>query len=84
MMAVRSVDVRSSFKEWCSKVFNGETVIISRPKNENVVMLSESEYNNLLKLKRNEAYLDMLKNSVAQAEKGGFVVKSLSDLENME
>ncbi len=41
MLAVRSMDVRDNFKALCDKVFNGETLIISRPKNENIVMLSE-------------------------------------------
>ena len=45
MLAVKSMDVRDNFKSLCDKVFRGETLIISRPKNENVVMLSEAEYN---------------------------------------
>lgn len=51
MLAVKSMDVRDNFKEWCNKVINGETLIVSRPKNENVVIVSEEEYNNLLKAK---------------------------------
>ena len=47
MLAVKSMDVRDNFKSLCDKVFRGETLIISRPKNENVVMLSEYEYNEL-------------------------------------
>ena len=39
MLAVKSMDVRDNFKSLCNKVFHGETLIISRPKNENVVML---------------------------------------------
>ena len=39
MLAVKSMDVRANFKTLCDKVFNGETLIISRPKNENIVML---------------------------------------------
>ena len=53
MLAVKSMDVRDNFKNFCEKVYNGETLIISRPKNENIVMLSESEYNEMLKAKRN-------------------------------
>ena len=49
MLAVKSMDVRDNFKSLCDKVFNGETLIISRPKNENVVMLSEYEYNEMMK-----------------------------------
>ena len=54
MLAVKSMDVRENFKSLCDKVFKGETVIISRPKNENIVMMSESEYNEIIKAKRNE------------------------------
>ena len=35
MLAVKSMDVREKFKTLCDKVFQGETLIISRPKNEN-------------------------------------------------
>lgn len=42
MLAVKSMDVRDNFKSFCDKVFCGETLIISRPKNENVVMMSEA------------------------------------------
>ena len=55
MLAVKSMDVRDNFKSLCEKVFNGETLIISRPRNENVVMLSEAEYNEMMKVRRNAA-----------------------------
>lgn len=38
-------------------------------KNENVVMVSEKEYNALQKAKRNVEYLAMLDQSIAEAEK---------------
>ena len=60
MLAVKSMDVRDNFKNFCEKVINGETLIISRPKNEIVVMLSEAEYNKMMKAKRNADYLAML------------------------
>ena len=69
MLAVKSMDVRDNFKSLCDMVFNGETLIISRPKNENIVMLSEHEYNEMMKAKRNS---------------GGFITKTISDLENYE
>ena len=61
MLAVKSMDVRENFKALCDKVFRGETLIVSRPKNENIVMMSESEYNALMKAKRNAEYLAMLR-----------------------
>ncbi len=84
MLAVKSMDVRDNFKNFCEKVFNGETLIISRPKNENIVMLSESEYNEMLKAKRNADYLAMLDKSMAEAESGGFITKTISELEAFE
>ena len=30
MIAVKSMNVRDHFKEWCNKVINGETIIVSR------------------------------------------------------
>ena len=57
MLAVKSMDVRENFKSLCDKVFRGETLIVSRPKNENIVMMSESEYNEIMKAKRNAEYL---------------------------
>ena len=71
MLAVKSMDVRDNFKSLCDKVQNGETLIISRPKNENVVMLSEFEYNEMMKAKRNADYLAMLDQSMSEAEEGG-------------
>ena len=83
MLAVKSMDVRDNFKSLCDKVFHGETLIISRPKNENIVMLSEAKYNEMMKAKRNE-YLAMLDKSMAEAEAGGFVTKSIEELEAYE
>lgn len=84
MLAVKSMNVRDNFKALCNKVINGETVIISRPKNQNIVMLSEKEYNEMLKAKKNEEYLKMLDQSMAEAKMGGFVAKTIEDLEEYE
>ena len=37
-------------------------------------MLSEAEYNEMMKAKRNADYLAMIDKSMAEAEAGGFVV----------
>lgn len=78
MLAVKSMDVRDNFKSLCDRVFRGETLIVSRPKNENIVMMSENEYNEIMKAKRNAEYLAMLDKSIAEA--GGFVVKTIDEL----
>ena len=84
MLAVKSMDVRENFKSICDKVFMGETVIVSRPKNENIVMMSESEYNEIMKAKRNAEYLAMLDKSMAEAEAGGFITKTMDELGEYE
>ena len=83
MLAVKSMDVRENFKEWCNKVIGGETLIVSRPKNENVVIVSEKEYNEMAKAKRNEEYLKKLDHSFAQLEQGEAIHKSLDELRDM-
>ncbi len=82
MLAVKSMDVRDNFKKICDKVFNGETLVVSRPKNQNIVMMSEAEYNEIMKIKRNAEYLAMLDKSMAEAKAGGFIIKSIDELEN--
>ena len=78
------MDVRDNFRTLCDRVFNGEILIISRPRNENIVMISEAEYNEMLKARKNAEYLAMLDRSMAEAEAGGFVPKSLAELEQYE
>ena len=65
------------FESFCDKVSNGETLIISSPENQSIVMLSEKEYNELMKAQRNADYLLMLDKSMAEAAAGGFVAKSI-------
>lgn len=59
-------------------------MIISRPKNENIVMMSESEYNEIIKAKRNAEYLAMLDKSMAESEAGGFITKKVDELGEYE
>ena len=84
MLAVKSMDVRENFKEWCNKVIGGETLIVSRPKNQNVVIVSEKEYNEMAKAKRNAEYLAMLDKSFQQLEEGETISFSMEELRAME
>lgn len=84
MLAVKSANVRDNFKEWCDKISMGETVVISRPRNENIYMINEAEYNALQKAKRNEEYLAMLTKSDEELKDGKVIVKTMEELEAME
>lgn len=84
MLAVQSVNVRDNFMEWCDKISMGETVVISRPQNENIYMINEAEYNALQKAKRNAEYLAMLDESEAQLKRGETITLTLDELKEME
>lgn len=84
MLAIKSMDLRDNLKALCDKVFNGETLIISRPKNENVVMMSEKEYNELQKAKRNAEYLAKLDESYNQLRQGKTISFTMEELKKME
>lgn len=85
MLAVKPTQMREQFKALCDKVVrDGETVIVSRPNNENVVVVSEKEYNAMQKAARNTAYLDMIDKSMAELASGGFVLKILYELRELE
>ena len=84
MLAVKSVNVRDNFKEWCDKISMGETVVISRPRNENIYMINEAEYNALQKAKRNAEYLAMLDKSDEELKAGKVVVLHCITLLSMQ
>ena len=39
MIAIKPTQMRDNFKELCDRVVDGETIIVSRPNNKNVVIL---------------------------------------------
>jgi antitoxin YefM len=84
MTATTITDFREKLKEYLDRVLdNREALIISRPKKENVVVISQEEYESL----RETAYLlsspknaARLHEALQQLEQGKTVQKSLSDL----
>ena len=83
MIAVKPIDLRAKLKDYMDTAFNGEPVIVSRKQNRNVVIVSEHEYNELQKAKRNAEYLAKLDRSLAQLKNGDVLVKSMEELERM-
>lgn len=83
MLAVKSIDVRDNFIDWCNRVINGETLVVSRSENENVVIVSEKEYNEMQKAKRNAEYLAMLDRGFADMKNGKGITKTMEELEVM-
>ena len=84
MVAVKSIDIKNDFTEWCDRISMGETVVISRPQNDNIYMINEAEYVSLQKAKRNAEYLAVLDESEKQLQKGETITVTLDELKAME
>ena len=84
MIATKPLDLRSNLKKYMDFAFHGNPVVIARPKNVNVVMLSEQEYNELAKAKQNAEYLQRIDHSYEQLAKNQTISFSLEELQEME
>ena len=84
MIAVNYSTARRSFKDYCDKVVdNDETVIVTRKKDKNVVIISEERYREMEKAESNSMYLRKLDRGLAQVRAGHGIVKSMAELEAM-
>ncbi len=83
MLAVSYSNVRNKFKDYCDKVAKDfETIIITRQRGDNVVLMSEAEYNNLMEnlyVRSNPQYYNELLKSIEQLKKGKGKKRELID-----
>ncbi|MGI6069454.1 MAG: type II toxin-antitoxin system Phd/YefM family antitoxin [Blautia sp.] len=84
MTVARQMDVRANIKKYFDMAFDGEPVFVSRKQNKNVVVISEQEYNDLQRAKRNAEYLAKLDHSLSQSERGDTISFTLDELKEME
>lgn len=81
MIATNYSTVRQNLKKYCDKAVNDiETIVITRKNDENVVLLSESEYNNLLEnlyIRSNPDYYKKLLRSIEQLKNGEATIREL-------
>jgi antitoxin YefM len=74
MIAVNFSSLRDSLKKYCDKVYqDSEPIIITRRNNENVVLISENEYNNLMEnayIRKSPANYKRLLESIEQLKDG--------------
>lgn len=83
MMIAKQMDFRSNLKKYFDIAFGGETVVVPRKRNQNVVIMSENEYKSLEKARRNAEYLAKLAESDEQLAREEVVVKTMEELEHM-
>ena len=84
MIAIKTTDLRQDFKKIADRISQGEKVLISRPKNENLVIITEVEYNELDKLRAKTARAEMLatiKALQASAESSGADEMSMEEID---
>ena len=83
MIAINYTLARQNFKEFCDKTVNDfETIIITRERGENVVLMSESQYNNMLEnlyIRSNAKDYNELLESMEQLKKGQGKVRELAE-----
>ncbi len=83
MIATNYSSARENFKKFCdAAVHDGETIIVTRKQDENVVIMSESEYNNLLEnlyIRSDRKEYDRLLASIDQLKNGRGKARQLAD-----
>ena len=63
MLTTKPAELRMNLKEYLQKAYEGETVVVSRPRSENAVIISEDAYNRLMRERRLMTYYLGLKSS---------------------
>ena len=85
MIATNYSEVRNNLKAYCDKATKDyETIIITRKNNENVVLMSEEEYNNLMEnlyIRSNLKYYQKLVESIKAVEKGNVKEQDLVEVD---
>ena len=84
MVAVNYSTIRSNLKGYCDKATDdNEAIIVTRKGEKNVVIISLDQYNEFLKMQRNEQYLKKIDKAMRQVDQGKVVKKSMKELEAM-
>ncbi len=83
MIATSFANIRNNFKEICNQVVqDSDIAIITRKNNENIVLMSQAYYDNLMEnlyIRESKANYDWLKESIKQAEDGNLVNFEVED-----
>lgn len=85
MLAINYSTLRNSMKKYFDIITDSiETIVVTRKSGNNVVMMSEETYNNLIEnsyLTQNKRNYDWLMESKSQLESGKTISKDIKDLE---
>ena len=85
MLAINYRTLRNSMKNYFDIITDSiETIVVTRKSGNNIVMMSEETYNNLIEnsyLTQNKRNYDWLMESKSQLESGKTISKDIKDLE---
>ena len=85
MLAIIYSTLRNSMKKYFDIITDSiETIVVTRKSGNNIVMMSEETYNNLIEnsyLTQNKRNYDWLMESKSQLESGKTISKDIKDLE---
>ena len=85
MLAINYSTFRNSMKKYFDIITDSiETIVVTRKSGNNIVMMSEETYNNLIEnsyLTQNKRNYDWLMESKSQLESGKTISKDIKDLE---
>jgi len=84
MIAIKTANLTQNFREIADLVIGGEKVLVSRPRNENLVVITEKEYNELERLRQNAEYLAKLDASLKEARQGKVTKYTKQQMRAME
>ncbi len=83
MIATNFSNVRNNFKDVCDRVVrDSDIAIITRKNDENVVLMSQVQYDNLIEnlhIRESKANYEWLKESIEQAEEGKLIKFDVED-----
>ncbi|MFZ3132791.1 MAG: type II toxin-antitoxin system prevent-host-death family antitoxin [Desulfosporosinus sp.] len=83
MLAVNYSTLRENLKEYCDTANNDfETIVVTRKNGGNIVLLSETMYNNIIEnlyVRSNPDYYKKLMNSIEELKAGRTIRAELTD-----
>ena len=83
MTIAKQMDIRNNIKYYFDMAFDGDTILVPRKENKNVV-ISQKEYEDLQKMKRNAEYLTKIDESIENHKKGDTISFTMEELRAME
>ncbi|MCL2323837.1 MAG: type II toxin-antitoxin system Phd/YefM family antitoxin [Oscillospiraceae bacterium] len=84
MRAIKAMDLRDKFKDYCELAASGEIFIVTRPDKRNIVVMSEDEFNSMLDNMQEKNFWERIERARANIKAGKFVEKTIEELEAYE